>query len=105
MPRRSSTKVACARNLFGMETTIQLDEQLLAQANQYAEQARRSLSQLVAEALREKLQQAPPPPANGTVSPDTLRSLHPDIQRITGLAPADLDAEAVYRQHLAQHHQ
>lgn len=45
-----------------------------------------------------------------TKSPDVRRvssvkkisgDVHPDIRRLTGLAPADWDAKAIYHQHLA----
>ena len=61
-PDRSSTRAYLACKFYFMETTIQLDDYLLAQAKQYAEQGRRSLSQVIAEALREKLASAPIPP-------------------------------------------
>ena len=87
-----------------METTVQLDEQLLAEAKQCAEQAHRSLSEVVAEALQEKLAKSAAPSPNGATSPKTKLPIHPEIQRITGLAPTELDAETVYREHLFKRH-
>ncbi len=31
--------------------------------------------------------------------------LHPDIQKITGILPSDIDAQAVYYQHVLKKHQ
>ena len=87
-----------------METTVKLDAELLAEAKHFAKRSHRSLSEVVAEALHEKLSGA-----NGKASPKQNVSsinleLHPDIRRLTGLAPADLDAETVYHEHLARRH-
>lgn len=89
---------------FRMETTVKLDAELLAEAKHFAKRSHRSLSEVVAEALHEKLSGA-----NGKASPKQNVSsinleLHPDIRRLTGLAPADLDAETVYHEHLARRH-
>jgi metal-responsive CopG/Arc/MetJ family transcriptional regulator len=88
-----------------METIVQLDDQLLAEVKNFAQRSHRSFSEVVAEALHEKLSKA-----NGKASPeptvsDLLPGLHPDIQRLTGLASADLDATMVYQEHLARRHQ
>jgi len=87
-----------------METTVKLDDELLAEAKHFARRSHRSLSEVVAEALHEKLSKA-----NGKTSPKQNVSsftpeLHPDIRRLTGLASADLDAEVVYHEHLARRH-
>ena len=87
-----------------METTVKLDDELLAEAKHFAKRSHRSLSEVVAEALHEKLSRA-----NGQASPKQNVSsfnleLHPDIRRLTGLAPAGLDAETVYHEHLARRH-
>jgi metal-responsive CopG/Arc/MetJ family transcriptional regulator len=87
-----------------METTVKLDDALLAEAKHFAKRSHRSLSEVVAEALREKLSKS-----NGRTSPkqnvsDLIPKLHPDIRRLTGVAPADLDAEMVYHEHLARRH-
>jgi metal-responsive CopG/Arc/MetJ family transcriptional regulator len=87
-----------------METTVKLDDELLAEAKHFAKRSHRSLSEVVAEALREKFSKP-----NGKISPkqnvsSAALELHPDIRRLTGLAPADLDAETVYHDHLARRH-
>jgi len=41
---------------------------------------------------------------NGHSKKKTVSGLHPDIRRLTGLAPADWDAEAIYHEHLAARH-
>jgi hypothetical protein len=89
-----------------METTVHLDEKLLAAAKQYAGQVRRSLSQVIAEALQEKLFTGNSPAPSGTPSPvATDVAIHGDVQRITGLAPENLDARSVYREHVLKRHQ
>ncbi|HMJ90149.1 MAG TPA: DUF6364 family protein, partial [Candidatus Acidoferrum sp.] len=81
-----------------METTIDLDDRLFAEAKSYAEQSARSLSQVVEEALREKLKNtsasAPKP------KPSVSAAIHPDVQRITGLASTEENAKATYLSHL-----
>lgn len=32
------------------------------------------------------------------------RRLHPDVEKISGLVPSDVDAEALYHQHLIEKH-
>ena len=95
-------------NEFGyfssMETAVNLDDELLAEAKHFAKRSHRSLSEVVAEALHEKLSKA-----NGKTSTRQSVSsfnleLHPDIRRLTGLVPAHLDAETVYHEHLARRH-
>lgn len=89
-----------------METTIQLDEQLLAQAKQYAEEVQRPLSQVIADALREKLAASVPSVPKVPRGPNVESlSLHSDIKRITGLVPADIDPEAAYYEHVLTRHQ
>jgi metal-responsive CopG/Arc/MetJ family transcriptional regulator len=90
--------------LFRVETTVKLDDELLAEAKHFAKRSHRSLSEVVAEALHEKLSKSngkTPPKQN---VPNFISELHPDIRRLTGLAPADLDAETVYHEHLARRH-
>jgi hypothetical protein len=41
---------------------------------------------------------------NGSSKKKTVSRLHPDIRRLTGLAPADWDAEAIYHEHLIERH-
>jgi len=87
-----------------METTVKLNDELLAEAKHFAKRSHRSLSEVVAEALHEKFSKS-----NGKISPkqnvsSAALELHPDIRRLTGLAPANLDAEMVYHEHLARRH-
>jgi metal-responsive CopG/Arc/MetJ family transcriptional regulator len=95
-------------NEFGyfsnMETAVNLDDELLAEAKIFAKRSHRSLSEVVAEALHEKLSKS-----NGKTSTRQSVSsfnleLHPDIRRLTGLVPAHLDAETVYHEHLTRRH-
>jgi hypothetical protein len=89
---------------FHMETTINLEDELLAEAEHFAKRSRRSLSEVVAEALHEKLSKSnDPAPAKPEVS-DLIPGLHPDIHHLTGLAPADLNAKLIYQEHLARRH-
>ncbi|HEV2695772.1 MAG TPA: DUF6364 family protein [Verrucomicrobiae bacterium] len=87
-----------------METTIHLEDKLLAEAEHFAQRSRQSLSQVVAEALHEKFSksndEAPSRPDVSSLIP----GLHPDIQNLTGLAPAGLDAKIIYQEHLARRH-
>ncbi|HEX7578067.1 MAG TPA: DUF6364 family protein [Verrucomicrobiae bacterium] len=87
-----------------METAVNLDDELLAEAKNFAKRSHRSLSEVVAEALHEKLSKS-----NGKTSPrqnvpSFNLELHPDIRRLTGLAPVYLDAETVYQEHLTRRH-
>jgi hypothetical protein len=41
---------------------------------------------------------------NGHSKKKNPGKLHPDIRRLTGLAPADWDAKAIYHEHLAARH-
>jgi predicted RNase H-like HicB family nuclease len=41
---------------------------------------------------------------NGHSKKKTSTRLHPDIRRLTGLAPANWDAEAIYHEQLAARH-
>lgn len=102
-----ATRLRSQRNsaiLFRVETTVKLDDELLAEAKHFAKRSHRSLSEVVAEALHEKLSKS-----NGKTPPkqnvsNFISELHPDIRRLTGLAPADLDAGTVYHEHLARRH-
>jgi hypothetical protein len=105
-----------------METSIELGEKLLGQALEHARQTKSSLSQVISEALQEKLgYQNLRPAKNGM--PDSLASsnrtaghsddklslkvnpqIHPDVYSITGLAPSDLNEKAVYLEHLLNRH-
>ncbi len=87
-----------------METTLQLDDKLLAEANHFAKQSHQSLSEVVAEALYEKISKF-----SGKTSPrqnvsGLIPGLHPDIRRLTGLAPDDWDAKAIYHKQISTRH-
>lgn len=41
---------------------------------------------------------------NGSSKKKITSPLHPDIRRLTGLIPADWDAETIYREHLIERH-
>ena len=85
-----------------METTINLEDELLAEAKHFAKRSHRSLSEVVAEALHEKLSKSNGKASSKQNASDIIRGLHPDIRRLTGLAPADLDAETVCHDHRAR---
>ena len=87
-----------------METTIKLEDELLAEAEHFAERSHRSLSEVVAEALQEKLSKSNGEAMAGHKGSSSIPGLHPDIRRLTGLAPANLDAETVYHEHLTRRH-
>ena len=89
---------------FVVETTVQLDDKLLAEAKHYARQVQRSFSEVVAEALQEKMSRPVAGVSTRSAVPSNMTELHPDIRRVTGLASADLDAAAVYQKHLAGRH-
>ena len=67
-----------------METTVKLDDELLAEAKHFAKRSHRSLSEVVAEALSEKLSKAngKTPPKQNVAS--FVSELHPDFRRLTG---------------------
>jgi metal-responsive CopG/Arc/MetJ family transcriptional regulator len=87
-----------------METMIKLEDELLAEAKHFAKQSHRSLSEVVAEALHEKLSRSNGKVASEQNSLGLIPGLHPDIRRLTGLAPAELDAKTVYHEQLARRH-
>ncbi len=83
---------------------IKLEDELLAEAKHFAKQSHRSLSEVVAEALHEKLSRSNGKVASKQNSLGLIPGLHPDIRRLTGLAPADLGAETIYHEHLVRRH-
>ena len=67
----------------------------------------RSLDKLmerVREVIRLRFAIRKAPVGNGSSKKKTVSRLHPDIRRLTGLAPADWDAEAIYHEHLIERH-
>jgi hypothetical protein len=105
LPRRHALAQSKEFSYFSrMETTVKLNDELFAEAKHFAKLSHRSLSEVVAEALHEKLSKS-----NGKTPPkqnvsNFISELHPDIRRLTGIAPADLDAETVYHEHFARRH-
>jgi hypothetical protein len=87
-----------------METMIELEDELLAEAKHFAERSHCSLSEVVAEALHEKLSKSNGETPAKQKSSSLIPGLHPDIRCLTGLVPADLDAKTVYHEHLARRH-
>ena len=77
-----------------METaklTVRLPKQDLEFAKQYAQEHRITVTELIDRFLQ-RLQA-------GRMSP-----IHPEIEKISGLVPSDIDAEALYREHLLSKH-
>lgn len=89
---------------FNVETTIKLEDELLAEAKRFASRSHRSLSEVVAGMLREKLSQSKGKTSSKQNVSNLIPGLHPDVRRLTGLAPAVLDAKAVYHEHLTRRH-
>jgi Family of unknown function (DUF6364) len=77
-----------------METaklTVRLPKKDLEFAKKYAQEHRITVTELIDRYLR-RLQGEQP------------AIIHPDVEKISGLVPADVDAEALYRQHLLEKH-
>jgi hypothetical protein len=77
-----------------METvnlTIQLPKKDLEFAERYAREHQITVSELFDRCLRH-LQAAPPIP------------IHPDVQAMSGLVPAEVEAEAQYHEHISRKH-
>jgi predicted RNase H-like HicB family nuclease len=67
----------------------------------------RSLDKLmerIREVIELRFEIGKKPAGNGSSKKKILNGLHPDVRRLTGLAPADWDAEAIYHEHLAARH-
>jgi hypothetical protein len=71
--------------------TVRLPKEDLEFARRYAQEHRVTLTELIDRYLR-RLQEAP-----------GVR-IHPEVERISGLVPPDVDAEDLYREHLAGKH-
>jgi hypothetical protein len=77
-----------------METaklTVRLPKKDLEFAKRYAEEHQITVTELIDRYLRRL--------RAGQVSP-----IHPEVERVSGLVPADVDAEALYREHLMSKH-
>lgn len=77
-----------------METaklTVRLPKRDLEFAKQYAQEHRITVTELIDRYLQ-RLQA-------GRTFP-----IHPEVERISGLVPPEIDAEAIYREHLLSKH-
>ena len=73
------------------ELTVHLPKDDIDFAERYAETHRMTVDELIDRYLRRL--------RTGTKAP-----IHPDVERISGLVPPDIDAEALYREHLLDKH-
>jgi hypothetical protein len=77
-----------------METaklTVRLPKKDLEFAKKYAQEHRITVTELIDRYLR-RLQGEQP------------QLIHPDVEKISGLVPADVDAKTLYHQHLMEKH-
>lgn len=77
-----------------METaklTVRLPKKDLEFAKKYAQEHRITVTELIDRYLR-RLQGEQP------------AAIHPDVEKISGLVPTDVDAKALYRRHLMEKH-
>ena len=77
-----------------METaklTVRLPKKDLDFAKQYAQEHRITVTELIDRYLQ-RLQV-------GQITP-----IHPEVERISGLVPSDVDAEALYHEHMMSKH-
>lgn len=81
---------------------IEIDAQLFARAKESARRSRQSVSQLIAEALDEKLAATLACPLAESDPAEAAFPIHPEVRTITGLVPGELDAKAVYAEHLVR---
>jgi hypothetical protein len=87
-----------------VETRIQIDDELLADAQRYAQRTQQSISQVISEALRAKLTDGRPPSSPAPHELKDTPALHPDVMKITGLVPADFPVEErVFKRRLERH--
>ena len=73
------------------ELTVQLPKDDIEFAERYAEEHRMTVAELIDRYLRR-------------LRTGGKASIHPDVERISGLVPPDVDAEALYRAHLLEKH-
>lgn len=71
--------------------TVRLPKQDLEFAKQYAQEHRITVTELIDRYLR-RLRGGQPV------------VIHPEVERISGLVPLDVDAEALYHEHLLDKH-
>jgi hypothetical protein len=77
-----------------METaklTVRLPKKDLDFAKKYAQEHRITVTELIDRYLR-RLQEGQP------------AAIHPEVERISGIVPADVDVEALYHEHLVNKH-
>lgn len=77
-----------------METTkltVRLPKKSLEFAKEYAREHHITVTDLIARYLR-RLQEEQPTP------------IHPDVERFSGLIPDDVDAKALYYEHIERKH-
>lgn len=78
-----------------METaklTIRLPKRDLEFAKRYAQEHRITVTELINRFFK-RLQRDPEMP------------IHPEVEKISGVLPAEIDAEAVYHEHMLRKHQ
>ena len=73
------------------ELKVHLPKDDLEFAERYAKEHQMTITELIDRYLR-RLRTGPRVP------------LHPDVEKISGLVPPDIDAEALYRKHLIEKH-
>lgn len=71
--------------------TVRLPERDLEFAKRYAQEHRITVTELIDRYFRQlrALQES---------------SIHPEVEKISGLIPADIDAKALYHEHVARKH-
>lgn len=75
-----------------LELTIHLSPEDLEFAKEYARSHGLSVDELIDRYVKRlRIQKT--------------NALHPDIERFSGIIPADIDAEKVYKEHLLKKHQ
>ncbi len=75
-----------------VKLTVRLPKRDLEFAKKYAQEHRITVTELIDRYLR-RLQDT------------NLRTIHPEVEKITGLVPPEVDPEALYREHLTKQRQ
>ncbi|HEX7181181.1 MAG TPA: DUF6364 family protein [Thermoanaerobaculia bacterium] len=73
------------------ELTVRLPKQDLEFAERYARKHRMTVTELIGRYLQRLRTLSETP-------------IHPEVEKISGLVPPDIDAEALYREHLLSKH-
>jgi hypothetical protein len=71
--------------------TIRLPKEIIAFAEEYAKAHQLTMTELISRHLRRLRDQAG-------------HKIHPDVEEISGIIPATIDARAEYHEHLAKKH-